>query len=39
VDIPCPFCGAQHVYSADELACPFGQNSGHGSGDIGMEQE
>ncbi len=39
VDIPCPFCGAQHVYSADELACPFGQSSGAGSGGIGMEQE
>ena len=39
VDIPCPFCGAQHVYSADELACPFGQSSGTGSGGIRMEQE
>ncbi len=20
----CPFCGQNHVYPADELACPFG---------------
>lgn len=23
VQKPCPFCGEQHIFAADELACPF----------------
>jgi hypothetical protein len=23
LDIPCPLCGEQHIYSADEMLCPF----------------
>ena len=26
LDIACPFCGAHHIYKADELLCPFEWN-------------
>jgi len=31
LDEPCPFCGKRHVYSANELSCPFlGRTEGEG---------